>query len=56
MMDMSRRDLLSLGLVAAGSGMLSSSSWAAEQESPDFAGLSFLRPGDTGAGGMEFLK
>src|SRR5690242_12309192 len=56
MMDVSRRDLFSLGLAVAGSGMLSSFSWGAEQESPDFAGLSFLRPGDTGAGGMEFLK
>lgn len=56
MTNISRRDLFSLGVAAAGSQILPGSLWAAEQESPAFSGLQFLRPGHTSAGGMAFLK
>lgn len=56
MTNISRRNLLSLGVAAAGSQILPRSLWAAEAESPAFSGLKFLRPGHTSAGGMAFLK
>src|SRR5262245_27662088 len=56
MRNISRRNLLSLGLVAASSQVLPISLGAKEPEPPAFSGLKFLRPGHTSAGGMAFLK
>lgn len=55
MKSISRRNLLSLGVAAAGSQFLPQSLWA-EPEPPAFAGLKFLRPGDTGSGGAGALE
>jgi DMSO/TMAO reductase YedYZ molybdopterin-dependent catalytic subunit len=55
MANISRRNLLSLGVVAAGSQILPQSLWA-EPEPPALAGLRFLRPGNTGPGGYDSLK
>jgi len=55
MRSISRRKLLSLGVVAASSQILPPSLWA-EPEPPAFAGLRFLRPGSTGLGGIDSLK
>jgi DMSO/TMAO reductase YedYZ molybdopterin-dependent catalytic subunit len=55
MRNISRRSLLSLGVVAAGSQILPQSLWA-EPEPSGFSGLRFLRPGSTGPGGIDSLK
>jgi DMSO/TMAO reductase YedYZ molybdopterin-dependent catalytic subunit len=55
MRSISRRNLLSLGVVAASSQILPQS-LGAEPEPPAFAGLRFLRPGNTGLGGIDSLK
>jgi DMSO/TMAO reductase YedYZ molybdopterin-dependent catalytic subunit len=57
MMSLSRRKLLTLGVAAASSHVLPQSLWAApEQPAPTLGGLPFLRPGDTGAGGITSIK
>src|SRR5271165_4137132 len=55
MRSISRRNLLSFGVVAASSQILPQSLWAAP-EPPAFSGLRFLRPGSTGLGGIDSLK
>jgi DMSO/TMAO reductase YedYZ molybdopterin-dependent catalytic subunit len=55
--NLSRRNLLKLGVVAAGSQVLPQSLAAVpEPPAPTIAGLPFLRPRDTGPGGIQSIK